>query len=316
MDDANGSVGAWAKSYYFAVRAAMESILRPYDLGSTQFYVLYQLANRGPTMQRDLGRVLQIERATLSGIVATLVRKGLIDQLPGSEDQRQRVLRLTGDGTRLWDPAARSARPHPGDRVRGLRSRGAGGGRPGAPGGHAATQRAPGRRQARPRPWTPTAALTRQERREGIGGGAAPGDDLGPSSADDGGGRHLPVQPEVTMESPAAIPEILGCRPSPPGPTGEKINTLISNGPWLYRTRQRGPDPRGTRLQGNCATPRCTIRTAASREVWPLKPRSLHETIDAHCPFVNDVVGQRTSCGSLEFCYCLDRRGSRTDPGH
>ena len=80
MDDAHGSVGAWAKSYYFAVLAAMESILRPYDLGFTQFYVLYQLANHGPTMQRDLGRVLQIERATLSGIVATLVRKGLIDQ--------------------------------------------------------------------------------------------------------------------------------------------------------------------------------------------------------------------------------------------
>jgi DNA-binding MarR family transcriptional regulator len=96
-------VGAWAKSYYFAVRAAMESILRPYDLGSTQYYVLYQLANDGPTMQRDLGRMLQIERATLSGIVATLVRKGLVDQMPGSEDQRQRVLRITEAGMRLWD---------------------------------------------------------------------------------------------------------------------------------------------------------------------------------------------------------------------
>jgi DNA-binding MarR family transcriptional regulator len=103
MDDAHESVGAWAKSYYFAVRATMESILRPYELGSTQYYVLYQLANDGPTMQRDLGRILQIERATLSRIVTTLVRKGLIDQMPGSEDQRQRMLRLTGAGTRLWE---------------------------------------------------------------------------------------------------------------------------------------------------------------------------------------------------------------------
>jgi DNA-binding MarR family transcriptional regulator len=109
-DDGEPSLGAGAKSFYFAVRAAMESVLRPYDLGSTQFYVLYQLANHGPTMQRDLGRVLQIERATLSGIVATLVRKGLVDQLPGPEDQRQRVLRLTAAGMRLWgelpDPLA------------------------------------------------------------------------------------------------------------------------------------------------------------------------------------------------------------------
>jgi DNA-binding MarR family transcriptional regulator len=103
-------VGAWAKSYYFAVRAAMDSVLRPHDLGSTQWYVLHQLANDGPTMQRDLGRTLQIERATLSGIVATLVRKGLIDQVPGSQDQRQRMLRLTDAGRKLWkelpDPLA------------------------------------------------------------------------------------------------------------------------------------------------------------------------------------------------------------------
>jgi DNA-binding MarR family transcriptional regulator len=106
----HASVGAWAKSYYFAVRAVMESVLRPYDLGATQWYVLYQLANEGPTVQRDLARLLQIERATLSGVVATLVRKGLVDQTPSSKDQRQRVLRITDAGGTLWrelpDPLA------------------------------------------------------------------------------------------------------------------------------------------------------------------------------------------------------------------
>jgi DNA-binding MarR family transcriptional regulator len=102
-NDPGWLVGAWAKRYYLAIRAAMESVLRPYDLGSTQWYVLYQLANDGPTIQRDLGHILQIERATLSAIVATLVRKGLVDQVPGSQDQRQRVLRLTDAGMKLWD---------------------------------------------------------------------------------------------------------------------------------------------------------------------------------------------------------------------
>ena len=81
----------------------MESTLRPYAIGSTQWYVLYQLANDGPTMQRDLGRMLQIERATLSGIVSTLVRKGLVEQTPDSADQRQRMLRITASGLELWD---------------------------------------------------------------------------------------------------------------------------------------------------------------------------------------------------------------------
>ena len=77
--------------------------MRPYDIGSTQWYVLYQLANDGPTMQRDLGRMIQIERATLSGIVSTLVRKDLVEQTLGPADQRQRMLRITASGLKLWD---------------------------------------------------------------------------------------------------------------------------------------------------------------------------------------------------------------------
>jgi DNA-binding MarR family transcriptional regulator len=80
----------------------MDMVLRPYDLGSTQWYVLYHLANDGPMMQRDLVRLLQIERATLSGVVATLVRKSLVEQIPDTEDQRQRMLRLTATGRKLW----------------------------------------------------------------------------------------------------------------------------------------------------------------------------------------------------------------------
>ncbi len=98
----NASAGAWAKRCYFAGRALMDSALRPYELGSTQWYVLWQLANVGPTMQRDLVRTLDIERATLSGIVATLVRKGLVSQLPDQVDQRQRLLQLTASGEKLW----------------------------------------------------------------------------------------------------------------------------------------------------------------------------------------------------------------------
>lgn len=97
------SVGAWAKRLYFASRGVMDTVLRPYGLGSTQWYVLYQLANVGPTMQRDLVNMLNIERATLSGVVTTMVRKGLVAQAPDSEDQRQRMLRITRAGSKLWE---------------------------------------------------------------------------------------------------------------------------------------------------------------------------------------------------------------------
>lgn len=105
-DEQQGSgrdiIGAWAKRCYFAGRAVMDSTLRPYDLGPVQWYVLHQLVNDGPTMQRDLVRMLGIERATMTGLVATLVRKGLVAQEPDRVDQRQRLLRITARGEALW----------------------------------------------------------------------------------------------------------------------------------------------------------------------------------------------------------------------
>lgn len=99
---AQDNIGAWAKRCYFAGRDVMDSALRPHGLGSVQWYVLHRLATAGPTIQRDLGRLLEIERATMSGIVATLVRKGLVEQVPDQADQRQKLLHLTDVGAKLW----------------------------------------------------------------------------------------------------------------------------------------------------------------------------------------------------------------------
>ena len=99
----NESIGAWAKRCYFAGRALMDSTLRPFDLGSTEWYALWHLMNDGVTVQRDLARILCIERATLSGVIARLVRKGLISQVPDHSDQRQRLLQLTTSGKKLWN---------------------------------------------------------------------------------------------------------------------------------------------------------------------------------------------------------------------
>lgn len=101
-DNRLGSVGHWTKRCYLAGRAAMEAMLRHYDLGATQWYVLYHLAHDGPSMQRDLVRTLQVERATLSGVVAVLVRKELVEQIADSTDQRQKLLRMTPAGAKLW----------------------------------------------------------------------------------------------------------------------------------------------------------------------------------------------------------------------
>lgn len=78
--------------------------------------MLHQLVHAGATLQRDLGQLLRIERAMLSAIIATLVRKGLVTQTPDAVDQRQRLLSLTEAGRNLWadcpTPSPRRSRSH------------------------------------------------------------------------------------------------------------------------------------------------------------------------------------------------------------
>ncbi len=88
----------------------MEAVLRPFGLGNTQWYVLYRLSDQKPMGQRDLTRELGVERATLSAVVAALVSKGFVAQVPDPDDQRQKLLRITPAGSDLWkslpDPIA------------------------------------------------------------------------------------------------------------------------------------------------------------------------------------------------------------------
>ena len=81
----------------------MEAALRPFDLGNTQWYVLYLLAHHGQMNQREMTRTLDIERATLSEVLSAPVRKDLIEQTPDPEDQRQKVLHLTTAGRHLFE---------------------------------------------------------------------------------------------------------------------------------------------------------------------------------------------------------------------
>jgi DNA-binding MarR family transcriptional regulator len=95
-------VAMWTKRCFLAGRVAMEAALRPYGIGTTQWYVLHHLVTNGPTKQRVLPKILDIERATLSVIVAALVRKGLVEQVVDSLDQRQKSLSITAAGEALW----------------------------------------------------------------------------------------------------------------------------------------------------------------------------------------------------------------------
>jgi Transcriptional regulators len=93
----------WAKKYYLTARSVIDATLRPHGIGSTQWYVLWHLVNQGSIGQRQLQDMLDIEKPTMSGVVSTLVRKGLIVQTVHPNDQRFKLLSMTSAGPALWD---------------------------------------------------------------------------------------------------------------------------------------------------------------------------------------------------------------------
>jgi DNA-binding MarR family transcriptional regulator len=92
-----------AKQYFFAARAFMEDALRPFDLGSVQWYVLGKLVDHGRMDQRELYSLLKVSRATLSDIIIIMVQKGLISQSVHGSDQRQKTIEITTKGKQLWE---------------------------------------------------------------------------------------------------------------------------------------------------------------------------------------------------------------------
>lgn len=86
------------KRLHMLTAQRLNEILKPYGLGRSQWQVMARVRNSGELSQRDLQLAMQVEPATLTGIVDTLVAKGWMERRESDQDKRCRVLRLTADG--------------------------------------------------------------------------------------------------------------------------------------------------------------------------------------------------------------------------
>lgn len=100
MENYEESLGHWVKKFCLLSARKMDSLLAPYGLGRTQWYILHHVNALGRLQQRELQSILDIESATLTPMVATLVKKGWLVQQPSPVDRRTKVLKLTETGGR------------------------------------------------------------------------------------------------------------------------------------------------------------------------------------------------------------------------
>jgi DNA-binding MarR family transcriptional regulator len=91
------------KRLHLLMSQRLDDALKPHGLGRSQWQVLFRVRRAGSLGQKELSQVLQIEPATLTGIVDVLVAKGWLDRAGSCEDKRCRVLTLTREGCDLMD---------------------------------------------------------------------------------------------------------------------------------------------------------------------------------------------------------------------
>ena len=87
-----------------AITRIFEAKLRPHGLRATQFSVLAVLSLKGTTRMKDLARILDLERTTLTRIAGLLERKGLVATIDAA-DARERPLEITEAGSAKLDEA-------------------------------------------------------------------------------------------------------------------------------------------------------------------------------------------------------------------
>ena len=90
------------KRLYLLVTQFIDEAVKPFGIGRTQWQVISRVHRAGLMTQRDLQSILQVEPATLSGVVDALVTKGWLERLENPEDKRGRVLKLTPLGEQRY----------------------------------------------------------------------------------------------------------------------------------------------------------------------------------------------------------------------
>jgi DNA-binding MarR family transcriptional regulator len=106
-DDA--ALGLLLASAHQAARGALGVELRPLGIETRHFAVLSALDRLGPTNQRRLGGLLDLDKSAVVRIMDELERLGLAVRNRDAHDRRAYAIELTGEGRRYARAAADTA---------------------------------------------------------------------------------------------------------------------------------------------------------------------------------------------------------------
>ena len=98
-------VGYWLRRAYQRHMAIFATVMSDLDLTSVQFAALVKLRDMKAVTQTELGRLIGIDRATISGVVSRLQKRGVLQFRLDPLDRRSRIIALTAAGEALLGQA-------------------------------------------------------------------------------------------------------------------------------------------------------------------------------------------------------------------
>ncbi|MEM7770660.1 MAG: MarR family transcriptional regulator [Cyanobacteria bacterium P01_A01_bin.37] len=101
---ASDCVGARIRILNRAISRIYDEAVRPHNIKFSQLNMLTVITLHEPIQQGDVGRILSLEKSTLSRNVSLMEAKGWIQSLPG--DGNNRLLSVTSKGQQLLKDAA------------------------------------------------------------------------------------------------------------------------------------------------------------------------------------------------------------------
>lgn len=92
--------------------ARIGRLLRPLGVSAAGGLVLGVLRDHGPMSPSELGERLIVTRATVTGVVDSLARRGLVTRRPDPRDRRRAVIEISATGRRTLQKVRETVHRH------------------------------------------------------------------------------------------------------------------------------------------------------------------------------------------------------------
>ena len=110
-EDAVPNLGTYVTDLFNMLDKSMELLVAPHGITSTEYTLLWYCLEREHTAT-ELARVMPVDAARISRIVAGLVEKGMLRRRRLRSDRRIVMLRLTEEGREVASQIAQNMRRH------------------------------------------------------------------------------------------------------------------------------------------------------------------------------------------------------------